>query len=428
MLRRISPVVIAACSALVLPATSFAQATRTWVSGVGDDANPCSRTAPCKTLAGAFSKTAVGGEIDALDPGGYGALTITHSITIDGGAGQVASVLVAGTNGIVVAAGPTDQVTIRSFRINGLGQTSNPGLNGVDFLSGGTLRLENVNIFGFSQSGVSDTSTNSMLAVSDSTISGGRGDGVMIAPPAGSSATAILENDVLENNECGVAAGAFGATGTFTTHCGLADSGSPATAVNVSIDPSSASENTDTGVLSDGSPTTVYLSGISVFGNATGLAPVNGGSIVAVGPSNFVYGNGNNGNATSTVGAGAQGPPGAPGVQGPPGQVVLITCKTKTIKIKVKGKRHRKHKPRTKTVEKCSARPITGTVTFTVTSHLARATLSRDGRVYAAGDIGTAGGLTTGYLRLRTRLRPARYVLTLTAGGRVRSRRAVYLS
>src|SRR5579883_1542257 len=84
-----------------------AQATRTWVSGVGDDANPCSRTAPCKTWAGAISKTAAGGEMDALDPGGFGALTITKAITLDGGGGQVASVLVAGTNGFVVAAGAT---------------------------------------------------------------------------------------------------------------------------------------------------------------------------------------------------------------------------------------------------------------------------------------------------------------------------------
>jgi len=61
-----------------------AQATRTWVSGVGDDANPCSRTAPCKTFAGAISKTAAGGEISVLDPGGFGAVTITKSITING--------------------------------------------------------------------------------------------------------------------------------------------------------------------------------------------------------------------------------------------------------------------------------------------------------------------------------------------------------
>src|SRR5499425_2156218 len=95
-----------------------AQASRTWVSGVGDDANPCSRTAPCKTWAGAISKTAVGGEIDALDPGGFGALTITKALTLDGGGGQVASTLVAGTNGIVVQAGGSEEVIIRNLRIN----------------------------------------------------------------------------------------------------------------------------------------------------------------------------------------------------------------------------------------------------------------------------------------------------------------------
>src|SRR6516165_8271388 len=112
------------CAALLLSvmwtAPASAQATRTWVSGVGDDANPCSRTAPCKTFAGAISKTAAGGEIDALDPGGFGALTITKSITIDGGGGQVASVLVAGTNGIVVAAGAGDVVILRNMRFDGL--------------------------------------------------------------------------------------------------------------------------------------------------------------------------------------------------------------------------------------------------------------------------------------------------------------------
>src|ERR1700745_3965303 len=86
---------------LLYSAPAQAQATRTWVSGVGDDANPCSRTAPCKTFAGAISKTANGGEIDVLDPGGFGALTITKSITINA-TGVTAGVLVAGTNGITI--------------------------------------------------------------------------------------------------------------------------------------------------------------------------------------------------------------------------------------------------------------------------------------------------------------------------------------
>src|SRR5215510_9799025 len=142
-----------AALAIVLLGTTLmsAQATRTWVSGVGDDANPCSRTAPCKTWAGAISKTAPGGEIDALDPGGFGALTITKAITLDGGGGQVASVLVAGTNGIVVQAGASDVVIIRNLRINGISGSGNGGFNGIRFLSGKDLNVENVVVFGFTQ-------------------------------------------------------------------------------------------------------------------------------------------------------------------------------------------------------------------------------------------------------------------------------------
>src|SRR3712207_4427624 len=83
---------------------AHAQATRTWVSGVGDDVNPCSRTAPCKTFAGAISKTAAGGEISVLDPGGFGAVTITKAITISGD-GSLGSILASLVNGVIVNAG-----------------------------------------------------------------------------------------------------------------------------------------------------------------------------------------------------------------------------------------------------------------------------------------------------------------------------------
>jgi hypothetical protein len=111
-LLRISATVLAIC---LVSGAAQAQATRTWVSGVGDDANSCSRTAPYKTFAGAISKTQAGGEIDALDPAGYGALTITKAIAIDGGGGQVASVLQSGTNGMAVQAGPSDAVVLRNL-------------------------------------------------------------------------------------------------------------------------------------------------------------------------------------------------------------------------------------------------------------------------------------------------------------------------
>src|ERR1700751_4855879 len=90
---------LAGATICLAAAPANAQASRTWVSGVGDDANPCSRTAPCKTFAGAISKTANGGEIDVLDPGGFGAVTITKNITIDGGP-FMAGVLVSSANGI----------------------------------------------------------------------------------------------------------------------------------------------------------------------------------------------------------------------------------------------------------------------------------------------------------------------------------------
>src|SRR5947208_15397 len=106
-----------------------AQATRTWVSGVGDDANPCSRTAPCKTFAGAISKTATGGEIDALDPGGFGAVTITKSITLDGTTGAgFASILTSGTNGVIVnvTTNPSTSVVIlRHLYITGMRNCTN---------------------------------------------------------------------------------------------------------------------------------------------------------------------------------------------------------------------------------------------------------------------------------------------------------------
>src|SRR4030081_348533 len=125
--------------ALIVPSSAYSQATRTWVSGLGDDANPCSRTAPCKTFPGAYSKTAAGGEIDALDPGGFGVISIGKAITIDGGGGIVASILASSTNAVVINAGPNDNVVLRNIRMNGVNQYSFPGLTGIVFNSGHSL-------------------------------------------------------------------------------------------------------------------------------------------------------------------------------------------------------------------------------------------------------------------------------------------------
>lgn len=184
---------------LALGVFAQAQATRTWVSGVGDDVNPCSRTAPCKTFAGAISKTAAGGEIDVLDPGGYGTLTVTKSITVDGGTGSGwASTLASGTNGFIIndslsGAPNTIVVHLRNISINGAGTTL--GVDGIRFLSGKALYVENCRIFRFSGDGIEmTTGTNAQLFVKDTTITD-VGEGIRLTSNvAGQFNTAILEN------------------------------------------------------------------------------------------------------------------------------------------------------------------------------------------------------------------------------------------
>jgi len=139
------------CAALVFgAATLHGQASRTWVSGVGDDVNPCSRTAPCKTFAGAISKTAEGGEIDALDPAGYGTVTITKAIVLDGGTGAGwASILASGVPGttvnITTGTHINDAVVIlRNITYNGISQSpSAAGTHAINYIRAAQLIVEN---------------------------------------------------------------------------------------------------------------------------------------------------------------------------------------------------------------------------------------------------------------------------------------------
>jgi hypothetical protein len=146
-LRRISPILLGGMLALGLHLTpANAQASRTFVSGVGSDGNPCSRTAPCKTFAGAIGKTAVGGEINVLDPGGFGAVTIVNAITIRA-VGVEAGVLVGGTNGITVAAGASDTVNLIGLDFIA---TTTP-LAGVQVTSAGNVNIANCSFTNFAE-------------------------------------------------------------------------------------------------------------------------------------------------------------------------------------------------------------------------------------------------------------------------------------
>jgi hypothetical protein len=188
-LALIGSILVASAVTYVTPGA--AQATRTWVSGVGDDANPCSRTAPCKTFAGAISKTANKGEISVLDPGGFGTVTITKSITING-EGTLAGVLSAGTNGINVndsatATPDTIEVNLRYLSINGAGT----GLDGIKFISGKKLSIEHCLIQNVTGDGIEvttstpNTTGGAFLSVTDTRIEQTGAVGLNIAPANG---------------------------------------------------------------------------------------------------------------------------------------------------------------------------------------------------------------------------------------------------
>ena len=140
--------------------------TRTWVTGSGgSDANPCSRTAPCQTFAGALSKTSAGGEINCIDAGGYGSVTINKSITIDC-TGTFGSILASGVNGVTVNTAGV-KVILRGLSIGGAGT----GLNGVNYLAGTEVTVEKVSIFGFTGNAINMSLTASgNLKVIDATL------------------------------------------------------------------------------------------------------------------------------------------------------------------------------------------------------------------------------------------------------------------
>jgi hypothetical protein len=168
-------------------ATANAQATRTWVSGVGDDVNPCSRTAPCKTFAGAISKTAACGEISVLDPGGFGAVTITKSITING-EGTLAGITAAGVNGIIVNAGAADKIYLKNIDING----ACTGINGIRFLAGNILIVEEVDIYNFTNFGIDINKTAAgFVSVTRSVISNCINGGIVSTSTAGTVRTDV---------------------------------------------------------------------------------------------------------------------------------------------------------------------------------------------------------------------------------------------
>lgn len=255
-----------------------AQATRTWVSGVGDDVNPCSRTAPCKTFAGAISKTAVNGEINCLDPAGYGAVNVTKSITIDCEDTQ-GSILASLVNGVIVNITAVTDVKkafkLRGVSINGAGN----GINGIRILAANTVHLDEVVIDGFTQHGVSIETTSGAprIFVQDTHIRSVNGNGInafitgggVKLTVAGSQLLATATGLSLSNNTAATISDSIVAGNTT----GLVAANSSLAAFNCTI------SNNTTGVsaLAGGN---IRLMSSLITSNTTGLS-LGGGSIVS---------------------------------------------------------------------------------------------------------------------------------------------------
>jgi len=300
--------------ALTVGATAaHAQATRTWVSGVGDDVNPCSRTAPCKTFAGAISKTASGGIIDALDPGGFGAVTVTKPITIEGN-GTLASILSSGVNGVIVniTSGTNRNVVLRNILIDGSGTTL--GTNGVRFIAGDSLLVEDCYITRYSGSGIdfeNDLGTGRLI-VRNTSIEQVGTNGVLVKPLAGATAARATLEGVNINN-CGTGLRVEDKSDVTVYHsvvsnnlgAGVLSFSALANGTVIVVAHSEASHNGGSGLKTQGGNAIMRVSDSLVIGNQTGLDHALGGTLESY-VNNVVTLNSSNGTFTGNAVPGLQ--------------------------------------------------------------------------------------------------------------------------
>jgi hypothetical protein len=276
-------IVIGAALAGSITNQAHAQATRTWVSGVGDDANPCGRTTPCKTFAGAISRTTIGGEINCTDSGGFGAITITKAITISC-EGVIAGIVVSGTNGVVVNA-PGAVVVLHGLDIDGAGT----GLSGINIIAASAVQVHRTSIRNFNAGNNNGWGINvaptaaTRMDVTDSIISNNgsasTGGGIRIRPTGTGTVTgAISQVKVLNNAGTGVVVDGSAATGPQMI---------------LAVRDSVVIGNVVMGILSNtGAANTlvrVAIDRTSVVGSATGVASTGNGDITI--GSSLVTGN-----------------------------------------------------------------------------------------------------------------------------------------
>ncbi len=284
-MTKLTRLLLASTLIVGISTTAFSQ-TRTWVSGVGDDLNPCSRTAPCKTFAGAISKTSANGEISVLDPGGFGTVTITKSMTING-TGTLASILAAGTNGVNVndsatATPNTIVVILRDISING----ASTGFDGIRFTSGKSLTVDHCWIYGFNGNGansdgieVAKTADGNLRVVNGTTIENITGDGIHMNT-SGGTVVAVVDHASIMNCQDGIEA-ASNVRGEITrsvveilTANGIATSGGNS---QLNVDDTTIAHANTTGLRASAG-SSIRVSDSMIANNSTGVS-ANGGTV-----------------------------------------------------------------------------------------------------------------------------------------------------
>jgi Right handed beta helix region len=286
---------------LLMAFSSLAQAQllQTWVSGVGNDANLCDRTAPCRTFSGALAKTVAGGEISVVDSGSFGPVTITKAVTISG-TGQLASILPVGTNGVVVSAGPDDVVILRDLSISGAGG----GTNGIRFLGGAALHIQGCDIYGFNAGtalGIDfEPAGVSRLFVEDTTLrnngvfSTNVGGGILLKPSLGGGGSASMRNVTVDRNVTGIQVGNEAALFiqdsviSGNRQNGLFVESTGGMKANAFLNHVSVVSSQESGLVSSGSAAMMRIGDTSVSGNfINGLQAISMGQILSFGSNNI---------------------------------------------------------------------------------------------------------------------------------------------
>lgn len=290
--------VMSAALVLALAPPALAQNARSFVSGQGNDANTCTLASPCRTLQRAHDQTNAGGEIDVLNPAGYGALVINKAISVvNDGVGTAGVIVASGGTGILINAGVNDAVNIRGLTVEGGGV----GKNGIQFNTGKSLTVENCIIRHVTLRGIRFLpNAASRLSVSNSLVADNGDNGIEVIPVTGSGTVTAIFNRVQTNNNANngieisgdsgvsITASVYDSVSSGNGNSGfviLTFSGAPAKLMVFR----SASVNNGFGVFAQGAGAILRIASSLVTGNGTGWT-VNGAVVQSYG-NNSIDGN-----------------------------------------------------------------------------------------------------------------------------------------